>query len=109
MRLVLGFAGLACLAACVEAPAPPMTASSTPPATPVAAARPADPAVQTASATSPEKKICKSMPVTGSMNPKRVCSTQAEWDAFDKTAKEVSDKYDEQRKQGGLIRGAPAQ
>ena len=101
MRLVLGFAGLACLAACVDNPAPPMTALNTPSAAPVATAKPADPAVQSATATSFEKKICKRMPVTGSMNSKRVCSTQAEWDAFDKTAKEGSDKFDAERKQGG--------
>jgi hypothetical protein len=36
----------------------------------------------------------------GSNFPQKVCSTQAEWDAFDKQAHESVDSYDQQRKAG---------
>ena len=35
-----------------------------------------------------DKKICKKMPVMGSIAPKRVCSTQAEWDDFARQGRE---------------------
>jgi cytochrome c5 len=103
MRLILGLAGLALLGACADNPPP----APAPIAAPVAVAQPAAarPAAQPVAVASADKKICKTMPVTGSVTSKRVCSTQAEWDAFDKKAKEGSDKFDEQRKSGGSFRG----
>jgi hypothetical protein len=57
-------------------------------------------ATEVAAAESGDKKICKSMPVMGSNFPKRVCSTQAEWDKFnDETYKSVED-FDRDRKSG---------
>jgi hypothetical protein len=47
-----------------------------------------------------DQQICKSMKVMGSNFPQKVCSTQAEWDAFDKQAHESVDSYDQQRKAG---------
>jgi hypothetical protein len=44
---------------------------------PPAAAAPAAPAAPVK-----EKKICRSEEVTGSIMPKRVCRTKAEWDAY---------------------------
>ena len=102
MRVVLSLAGLMLLTSCTTAPAP---------SAPVVIARPtASPAAsQPITLAAGDKKICHSMPVTGSLTPKRVCSTQAEWDAFDNKAKEGSDKFDEQRKQGGQFRGETVQ
>ena len=55
---------------------------------------------EVAAAENGEKKICKSMPVMGSNFPKRVCSTQAEWDKFnEETYKSVED-FDRDRKSG---------
>lgn len=45
-------------------------------------------------------QVCKTMKVMGSNFPQKVCSTQAEWDAFDKAAHESVDAYDQQRKAG---------
>jgi hypothetical protein len=87
--LMLSLVSLACLAGC--AANPPPIAQTAPAAPPTAAravvAQPA-PAVQTASADG-DQRICKSMPVTGSLTAKRVCSTRAEWDAFDKKARKA--------------------
>ena len=102
MRLIIGLAGLAFLGACASDPAPAQLSKIAPAAALPAAAAPAAPQVTVATG---ERKICKSMPVTGSISAKRVCSTQAEWDAFDKKAKEGADKFDEQRKSGGEFRG----
>lgn len=56
-----------------------------------------------AAADSGEKKICKSMPVMGSNFPKRVCSTQAEWDRFnEETYKSVED-FDRDRRSGNTL------
>lgn len=38
-------------------------------------------------------KICKVMPVTGSTMPKKICSTQAEWDVAEKEQREASEKF----------------
>jgi hypothetical protein len=102
MRLVFSLAGLLLLAACTIDSAPSAPATIAPPAASLAAAQPI-------AATADEKKICHSMPVMGSLTPKRVCSTKAEWDAFDKRAKDGSDKFDEQRKEGGQFRGETVQ
>jgi hypothetical protein len=90
------------LGACAANSAAPPTLAPAP----VAAAQPAaaKPAAQPVAATNADKKICRTMPVTGSLAPKRVCSTQAEWDAFDKQARETSDRFDEQRRSGGAGR-----
>jgi hypothetical protein len=45
-------------------------------------------------------KICKDVKVMGSNFPQKVCSTQEEWDVFDKQTRESVDVYDQQRKQG---------
>jgi hypothetical protein len=39
-------------------------------------------------ALSGEELICKSMPVLGSNMPQKVCSSQEEWDRFDKAGQE---------------------
>jgi hypothetical protein len=96
MRAILGLGCLAVLAACASDPAP----SAVAPAKPAAVAVGSKPVAVAAA----DKKVCRSMPVTGSLAPKRVCSTQAEWTAFDKNAKENSDRFDEQRRSGGEAR-----
>ena len=70
--------------------------SSLPASTSVAGAG----AAQQLADASGEEKICKNMRVMGSNMPKRVCSTQAEWDAFDKETRASVDAYDNDRKQG---------
>jgi hypothetical protein len=104
MRLIVGVAVLALAAACTTAEAP-----SPAPSAPLAAAPAAKTGPQAVPVAASDKKICKSMPITGSVSSKRVCSTQAEWDAFNKKAQEGSDKFDEQRKQGGQFRGETVQ
>jgi hypothetical protein len=47
-----------------------------------------------------ERMICKDMTVMGSNFPKKVCSTQAEWDTFNTKAHESVDAYDKDRKAG---------
>jgi hypothetical protein len=47
-----------------------------------------------------EEPICKNMPVMGSNIPQKVCSTPAEWDEFDRQARESVDVFDKDRKQG---------
>lgn len=66
----------------------------------------AAPAVKTAAAASgpsvdPEKKICKRITATGSNFPTKVCSTQAEWDAFKQKGHATDDAYDNARDQAG--------
>lgn len=39
------------------------------------------------------EKICKVMPVTGSNMPKKVCSTQAEWDTAQKEQREAAEQF----------------
>ncbi len=38
-------------------------------------------------------KVCKVMPVTGSTMPKKVCSTQAEWETIERQQREASEKF----------------
>lgn len=45
-------------------------------------------------------KVCKNMTVMGSNFPQRVCSTQAEWDAFDKEQRQSADDFDAARRAG---------
>lgn len=47
-----------------------------------------------------ERKICKNMPVMGSHFPEKVCSTQAEWDAFDEQTRQSADQFDSDRRSG---------
>jgi hypothetical protein len=50
-------------------------------------------------------KICKTMTQTGSNFPQKVCSTQAEWDEFDKQARRSAEDFDAVRRSG--ITGTP--
>jgi len=47
-----------------------------------------------------ERKVCKSMMTMGSNFPQKVCSTQAEWDAFDEQARQSADEFDAGRRAG---------
>jgi hypothetical protein len=62
------------------------------------AAKPESTAV--AAAETGEKKICKSMPVMGSNFPKRVCSTKAEWEKFDRDTYKSVEDFDRDRRSG---------
>lgn len=46
------------------------------------------------------QKICKNLPVMGSNFPKKVCSTQEEWDAFNAQEREKVDQFDADRRAG---------
>jgi hypothetical protein len=90
MRLLLALAALA-MVGCAAAPAPTSAA-------PAAVA-----GTQTAQASAdPSKKVCRRMMQTGSLQPKRVCSTPEEWAEFDRRSKEGSERVDEQRRASGL-------
>lgn len=45
-------------------------------------------------------RICKTMPVTGSTLPKRVCSTQAEWDAADAQNRAAAEDFNREMRSG---------
>lgn len=45
-------------------------------------------------------KICKTMSVMGSNFPQKVCSTQAEWDAFNEQQRKTVDEFDAGRRAG---------
>jgi len=45
-------------------------------------------------------KICKTLSVMGSNFPQRVCSTQAEWDAFNEQQRQTADEFDTGRRSG---------
>ena len=47
---------------------------------------------QTMAAANSEKKVCRSMDVTGSMLRKKVCLTEQEWQAFDKQNRNNADQ-----------------
>lgn len=38
-------------------------------------------------------KVCKVMPVTGSTMPKKICSTQAEWEVVERQQREASEQF----------------
>lgn len=97
MRQIAGIAGFVLLTACAVDPAP--LASSAP--APTTATRSAGTAAPAAATPASERKICRNMPVTGSLASKRVCSTKAEWAAFDKKGQEGVDAYNEARRQYG--------
>jgi hypothetical protein len=46
-------------------------------------------------------KICKRLAVTGSNMPKRICSTAAEWAAYEKQKREEADQFNQDLKNGG--------
>ena len=50
-------------------------------------------------------KICKTMPVTGSTLPKRVCSTQAEWDAADAQNRAAAEDFNREMRSGNAEPG----
>lgn len=52
-----------------------------------------------------EGKICKSMTVMGSNFPQKVCSTQAEWDAFNEQERTKVDQFDADRRAGATESG----
>jgi hypothetical protein len=58
-------------------------------------AKPAETGVKVAD--TGEKKICKRTPVMGSNMPQRVCSTQAEWDVYDKAGQKTVEDFDRSR------------
>src|SRR5690242_10718921 len=93
MRFVLASAALF-IAGCA---ATPPAASTDPVAAKPAAAAAASP--QMAKADEP-KKVCRRMMETGSLQPKRVCSTPEEWAEFDRRNKDNSDRIDDQRRAG---------
>ena len=47
-----------------------------------------------------DARICKSMSVMGSNFPQKVCSTQAEWDAFDAETRASADEFAASRRSG---------
>jgi hypothetical protein len=51
-------------------------------------------------AASGQGQICKTMPVMGSNMPQKVCSTQEEWDEFDRQTRESVEAFDKDRRQG---------
>jgi hypothetical protein len=48
----------------------------------------------------PDTRICKTMAVMGSNFPQKVCSTQAEWDAFDDETRASVDEFTAGRRSG---------
>ncbi len=50
-----------------------------------------------------EKKICRAIPTTGSIMPKRECHTKAEWDAISQQSTAAREKLD--RDYGGRTGG----
>jgi hypothetical protein len=52
-----------------------------------------------------ERKICKTMTTMGSNFPQKVCSTQAEWDAFDEQTRQSADEFDAGRRAGNTDSG----
>ena len=51
-------------------------------AEPAAVPAPAQPSAPAASQPVKEKKVCRSEEVTGSIMPKRICRSRAEWDTY---------------------------
>jgi hypothetical protein len=49
--------------------------------------------------------ICKNMVVMGSNFPQKVCSTQAEWDAFNEATRQSADEFDASRRAGNTDSG----
>ena len=63
----------------------------------------ANPPTEVAAATG--KKICKSITPIGSVMPKRVCSTESEWEQFADETGKTADGFNQLRRSGAL---APA-
>ena len=51
------------------------------------------------------QQICKSVPITGSNLPQRVCSTQAEWDAAEQLALQDAENFNRQMRDGNAEPG----
>ncbi len=49
-----------------------------------------------------DTRICKSMKTTGSNFPQKVCSTQAQWDAFAEEARKSAEEFGTGRRAGNL-------
>jgi hypothetical protein len=77
-----------------------LTACATPPPTPGA---------QLAAAETGDKKTCKNMPVMGSNFTKKVCATQAEWEAFARQGQEGVDQFEADRSTAGTQGGLTGQ
>lgn len=53
-------------------------------------------------------RVCKVMPVTGSTMPKKICSTQAEWDVAEKEQRDAAEKFNsELRNNTGNVGDSP--
>lgn len=59
-------------------------------------------AIAAADPTARVEKICRSMTATGAIMAQHVCSTQAEWDAFDLEASTSADDFNQLRNAGVL-------
>jgi len=55
-------------------------------------AQPVQPSQPAAAPANAEKKVCRSMDVTGSMLRKKVCYTEQEWQAIDKQNRSNADQ-----------------
>lgn len=54
------------------------------------------------------EKICKTMPVTGSNMPKKICSTQAEWELVEREQRDASEKFQSDlRNNSGNVADSP--
>lgn len=58
-----------------------------------------------AESVSGDQKICKTMSVMGSNLPKKVCSTQDEWAAFNERERAKVDQFDADRRAGSTDSG----
>ena len=77
----------------------PAAAQSAPAAVPNANAQPAPAPVK-------EKKICVTDTSTGSIMPKRICHTQAEWNAINGANKGTIGDLRDQQQIGRMVQGA---
>jgi len=51
------------------------------------------------------KQVCKSMKITGSNLPTRVCSTQAEWDAREELERQAAEDFNTRMRDGNVAPG----
>ncbi|WP_010219068.1 hypothetical protein [Sphingomonas sp. PAMC 26621] len=61
----------------------------------------ADPAVAAKPIADPDKKICRAEDVTGSLFPKRVCHTRAEWAEIGASRQTAAERYISQKEMSG--------
>ena len=52
----------------------------------------------------PDKKICRDVEETGSMFPKRMCNTAAEWAKIDERNRKDANRYDNYRRDNSALR-----